>query len=49
MLSLEFVAFITQADYDVIERLRRETEAILAFSKTAGFCLVIYDEISNRR
>ena len=40
--------FATQANYVVMERLRRETEAIRAFSKTAGLCLAIYDERSNR-
>ena len=30
-----------------MDQLRRKTEAILAFSKTTGFCLVIYDESNN--
>ena len=39
--------FATQANYVVMERLRRETEAIRAFSKETGFCLAIYDERSK--
>ncbi len=40
--------FITQANDDVMERLRRRIEAIRAFSKTTGLGLVIYDERSKR-